>query len=169
MLEKLVSFTKDVSDLANRPALDPAVLKAQFDAAPEELRVYLNKLIDALKLTTAGDSGAKNIGTTNITGLTGNDVQSQLESVLDWVRSFGLGGNSKELIGNFNAVSVVGHYKFAAGTLNAPNNFGYFFLEHREWQLGDSWQLACELGTGNLYSRTQNNSVWKPWKTVTMA
>jgi hypothetical protein len=81
MFEPLVSFTKDVSDLADKPVLDPAVMKAQFDAAPDEVRVYLNKLIDALKLTTAGDSGAKNIGATNITGLTGTDVQSLLESI----------------------------------------------------------------------------------------
>jgi hypothetical protein len=81
MFEKLVSFTKDVSDLDNRPALDPAVIKAQFDAAPDEVRQYLNKLIDALLKNTAGDSGAKNIGATNITGLTGMDVQTLLESL----------------------------------------------------------------------------------------
>lgn len=82
MFEKLVSFTKDVSDLPDRPAVDSAAaLKAQFDAAPDEVRVYLNKLIDALKLTTAGDSGAKNIGATSISGLTGTDVQSLLESL----------------------------------------------------------------------------------------
>lgn len=81
MFEKLVSFTKDVSDLADKPALNPADLKAHFDAAPNEVREYLNKLIDALKKTELGDSGAKNIGATAITGLTGTDVQSLLESM----------------------------------------------------------------------------------------
>lgn len=81
MFEKLVSFTKKVADLPDRPSLNPSALKAQFDAAPDEVRVYLNKLIDALKLTTTGDSGAKNIGATAISGLTGSDVQTLLESL----------------------------------------------------------------------------------------
>lgn len=81
MLEKLTSFTKKVADLSDRPSLNPADLKAAFDAAPDEVRQYLNKLIDALKKTEAGDSGAKNIGATTITGLTGTDVQSLLESL----------------------------------------------------------------------------------------
>lgn len=82
MFEKLVSFTKKVADLADRPSLDPTALKAQFDAAPDEVRVYLNKLIDSLIKTTAGDSGAKNIGVTSIAGVTGNDIQTILEGLV---------------------------------------------------------------------------------------
>lgn len=85
MLEKLTKFTKKVSDLADEPALSPSELKAQFDAAPEEVRVYLNRLIDALTKTTKDDSGAKNIGATNISDLTGSDVQSLLESLKTFV------------------------------------------------------------------------------------
>jgi hypothetical protein len=81
LFEKLVSFTKKVADLADSPSLNPTELKAQFDAAPDEVRQYLNKLVDALVKTTAGDSGAKNIGATSISGLTGNDVQSLLDSL----------------------------------------------------------------------------------------
>jgi hypothetical protein len=170
MFEKLNSFTKDVSDLADRPALgSAAALKAHFDAAPDEVRQYLNKLIDSLQSQAAGDSGAQYIGSAIVPGLNGTNIRDQLASVLDWVRGYGLGGNVKELTGDFNGVSVTGHYRFTAGSTNAPNNYGYFFLEHREWQLGDSWQMACELGTGNLYSRVRNNNVWKPWKQVTMA
>lgn len=80
--EKLVSFTKDVSDLADKPALgSTAALKAQFDAAPDEVRVYLNKLIDALKSIADNDSGADNTGATAIAGLTGTTVQSLLEDL----------------------------------------------------------------------------------------
>jgi hypothetical protein len=79
--EKLSAFTKDVSDLADKPSLTPTELKAQFDAAPDEVRQYLNKLIDALVKTASGDSGAKNIGVTTITGLTGTDVQTLLEAI----------------------------------------------------------------------------------------
>lgn len=44
--QKLNSFTKKVADLADRPSLDPVAIKAQFDAAPEELRQYFNNLVD---------------------------------------------------------------------------------------------------------------------------
>ncbi|WHY76065.1 H-type lectin domain-containing protein [Neobacillus sp. WH10] len=82
MFEKLVSFTKDVSDLPDSPAANQAAeLKAQFDAAPNEVREYLNKLIDALKKTEDGDSGADNIGATAIAGLTGTTIQTLLESL----------------------------------------------------------------------------------------
>lgn len=62
-LEKLNAFTKKVSDLSDKPneTMTTAQVKAQFDAAPEELRVYLNKLIDVLQSTATGDSGADNI------------------------------------------------------------------------------------------------------------
>jgi hypothetical protein len=81
MFEKLVSFTKKVADLADRPSLNSSELKSQFDAAPDEVRVFLNKLIDALKSTATGDSGAKNVGATSISGLTGTDVQTLLENL----------------------------------------------------------------------------------------
>jgi hypothetical protein len=81
VFEKLISFTKKVADLADRPSLNSTELKAQFDAAPDEVREYLNKLIDALKKTEAGDSGAKNIGVTTISGITGNDIQTVLEAL----------------------------------------------------------------------------------------
>lgn len=78
---KLTAFTKKVADLADDVQGNPAELKADFDAAPEELRSYFNNLIDALKSTAGGDSGAKNLGATAITNLTGTDVQSLLEDL----------------------------------------------------------------------------------------
>jgi hypothetical protein len=80
--EKLASFAKKVADLADKPSLTPTALKAQFDAAPEELRGSFNNLIDALKKTTAGDSGAKNIGVSTIPGVNGNDVQTILANLM---------------------------------------------------------------------------------------
>jgi hypothetical protein len=80
--DKLDSFTKKVSDLSDKPSLTPTALKAQFDAAPEELRGKFNDLIDGLKKTTAGDSGAKNIGVSSISGVSGNDIQTVLEKLI---------------------------------------------------------------------------------------
>src|SRR5574342_1090393 len=84
-LQKLLAFSKTVSDLSDKPALTPTALKAQFDSSPNELKDTLNSLIDALKSTTSGDSGAKNLGATTITDLTGSDVQSILESFKTYV------------------------------------------------------------------------------------
>jgi hypothetical protein len=94
MFEKLVSFTKKVSDLADRPSSNP---KAQFDAAPDEVRQYLNKLIDSLQKTESGDSGAKNIGATAISGLDGTNVQSLLESIKTYSDNKFLNGNGQRV------------------------------------------------------------------------
>lgn len=78
---QLPSFTQDVSMLPDNPALTPAQLKAQFDAAPSQLLTYFNNLITALKQTTNGDSGAKNVGATTIGSMIGNDVQTLLAAL----------------------------------------------------------------------------------------
>lgn len=78
---KLTAFTQKVADSADQLTGNPAETKAIFDKAPEELRTYFNNLVDALKSTATGDSGAKNTGVTAITGLTGTDVQTLLESL----------------------------------------------------------------------------------------
>jgi hypothetical protein len=96
--QKLLNFTKTVSDLADKPALTPTALKAQFDSSPNELKDAFNALIDALKLTTSGDSGAKNIGTTTISGLTGNDVQTLLGAINT---NAGVDSTSSNSNGNF--------------------------------------------------------------------
>ncbi|MDF2854232.1 MAG: hypothetical protein K0Q87_83 [Neobacillus sp.] len=88
MFQKLESFTKDVSDLANQPVLSAEAMKGQFDAAPNEVREYLNKLVDALKKTEEGDSGAKNIGASAITGLTGTDIQTIMESLKTYTETY---------------------------------------------------------------------------------
>jgi hypothetical protein len=78
---KLIAFTQKVADAADQLTGNPAETKAIFDKAPEELRTYFNNLVDALKSTATGDSGAKNTGATAISGLTGTDVQTLIESL----------------------------------------------------------------------------------------
>jgi hypothetical protein len=78
---KLTAYTQKVADAADTIVGNAPLAKSIFDAAPEELRTYFNNLIDALKSSASGDSGAKNTGATNISGLTGNDIQSLLESL----------------------------------------------------------------------------------------
>jgi hypothetical protein len=78
---KLTAFTQKVADAADQITGNPVLAKSIFDNAPEELRTYFNNLVDALKSTASGDSGAKNTGATAITGLTGTDVQTLLEAL----------------------------------------------------------------------------------------
>jgi hypothetical protein len=80
---QITTFVKKIIDLTDTPSenMSPADLKAYFDSSPEELRVAVNGLIDDLISTTAGASGAKQIGVETISGLTGNDVQSLLTAL----------------------------------------------------------------------------------------
>jgi hypothetical protein len=160
MFEKLVSFTKKVADLADKPALNPTELKAQFDAAPDEVRTYLNKLIDALKSTTAGDSGAKNTGATTITGLTGTDVQSLLDSlntltakkqqeewtnfVLQngWVKDTSTAAYRKNQFGEVEIKGRIKNGSTAIGAVMAPLPVGYRPIEKK------SYVVICHNGGG---------------------
>lgn len=92
-LETLNQFTSRVSDLPDKPntQMTAAELKAQFDAAPEEMRAKYNALVNVLKSSTAGDSGAENIGSTNISGVAGNTVHGQLKDVFDQLKAVVLG------------------------------------------------------------------------------
>lgn len=83
-LEKLSAFTKKVADLADKPnaTMSAAEVKAHFDAAPDEVRVYLNKLIDVLQSVVDGDSGADNIGVTPI-----SSSPDKLQGMLEWLKT----------------------------------------------------------------------------------
>lgn len=58
-----------------------AEIKAALDSQPNELKAVLNSLIDSLQATTAGDSGAKNLGVSTISGVTGANIQAVLEDL----------------------------------------------------------------------------------------
>lgn len=132
--EKLIAFTKKVADLSDKPSLNPSELKAQFDAAPDEVRQYLNKLIDALKKTTVGDSGAKNIGVSPISGVTGSDIQTVL-------------GNLTTISGSNSNGNYV---KLPDGTL--IQWFNVTFLAD-----AIAWSTAAQVGSTYYYTSTDWN------------
>lgn len=72
---KITTWTKPISSLADRPQMSAAELKAAFDSNANELKPALNGLIDDL----TGPTGAGEIGTSPIEGVTGTDVQTMLE------------------------------------------------------------------------------------------
>ena len=75
-----------VADLPDRPkdaGLDAAAVKARFDNIGKVM-IALGKhtgLINFLKGTTAGDSGAHNIGSASISGVTGTTVWAQISDL----------------------------------------------------------------------------------------
>ena len=72
-----------LSDLPNdTDGLTAAQLKAKFDEAAGLIKTYINDtLLDEIASVTDGSSGADNIGSTAIAGVTGTTVQAQLESL----------------------------------------------------------------------------------------
>lgn len=58
-----------------------AEIKTALDSQPNELKAVLNALIDSLQATVVGDSGAKNLGVSAISGVTGANVQAVLEDL----------------------------------------------------------------------------------------
>lgn len=83
--DKINAFLSTISDLSDQPnavdGLTSTQLKSRFDQNPEALRIALNSLIDNLLNITDNDSGSDNIGLTTISGISGNTVQSFLESL----------------------------------------------------------------------------------------
>jgi hypothetical protein len=153
---KLLSFTKKVADLPDAPALTPAALKAQFDAAPDELRLTFNNLVDALTQTTSGDSGAKNVGATTISGLTGSDVQTILNSLktyIDTTRLKSPSGLRMELHGGLFFVNGGSNKSTANVTFDTP------FTSTPQVFLGDLNNIQPYGNTlcfPNIYNRTIN-------------
>jgi FixJ family two-component response regulator len=91
--ETLDELTTKVSDLPDKPntQMSASELKARFDASPEQLRQEHNKVINVLKATTSGDSGAENIGSANISGVNGNTVHDQITDVFTQMQNVVLG------------------------------------------------------------------------------
>lgn len=93
MLKTLEGFQKRITNLPDRPSMEftAADLKAYFDASPEELRLFVNDLVEALQSTTEGDSGAENIGSSPIEGVTGATVYEQLADIFTQLQTTAVG------------------------------------------------------------------------------
>lgn len=76
------SNVDNIRDLADRPTISATSLKTKFDQIGEDLQNYLNtSLLNQLENVTPGTSGAENVGSAAITGLTGTTIHSQLSSI----------------------------------------------------------------------------------------
>lgn len=75
------SLTQLIADLADKPPLNAADLKAYFDNSPTELKDAINLLEQELEAVTDGDSGADNIGATPI-----STSPSTVQGILEWLK-----------------------------------------------------------------------------------
>mgnify|MGYP001155647471 CR=1 FL=1 len=80
-LQTLDGYSKLIANLEDQPTMAASELKAYWDSSPEEIREAFNKAITVLRSTTDGDSGADNIGATQIKDVDGKTVQTILESL----------------------------------------------------------------------------------------
>jgi len=69
--------TNNISALANKPVESAPTLKQKFDQYGIDDKTRFNLLVDELEATT-GTSGAENIGSKTISGVSGNTVHAQL-------------------------------------------------------------------------------------------
>lgn len=86
-LEKLDSFSFNHSDQVDKlyEGKTSAQIKALLDSRGVDLQTKLNNIVNVLKSITDVDSGADNIGVTTIPGISGNTVQSVLESLKTYI------------------------------------------------------------------------------------
>lgn len=74
--------TTNISDLPNQPLISATALKAKFDKYGADDKPYINDtLLPELESTANGNSGAGNIGSATITGVTGNTIWAQLSNI----------------------------------------------------------------------------------------
>ena len=73
--------TTNISDLPNKPLISPTALKAAFDKYGADDKPFVNSLIDELESITPGSSGAENMGSAPISGVTGTTVHAQLSDL----------------------------------------------------------------------------------------
>lgn len=110
---KITTFLKTISALADTPSLgSSALLKAWFDSSPEELRLEINGLIDDLLAVAPGASGADNIGSAPIAGVTGATVYAQLSSL-------------KTLLNNASNILATGN----PNTFVTPTAIGQIYID----------------------------------------
>lgn len=79
--EKIAGLTNLIASLPDRMNENAKYLKEYFDASPKQLMEAFNKLCDKLGSSAAGASGAENIGSAPINGITGTTVHEQIKSV----------------------------------------------------------------------------------------
>jgi hypothetical protein len=79
---KITTYTQNIKDLADTPALTAAQLKAFFDGRGDnELKASINGIVDDLLAVTDGSSGADQIGATPVNEGGANTVQGVVNEI----------------------------------------------------------------------------------------
>lgn len=99
-LNKQGPFTKKVTDLPDQPSPDFTAtdVKNYLQTPADELMTSFNNAMDKLKDVTDDDSGADNIGATQILDLDGLTIQSILESMRNKLRSITDGSSGADFV-----------------------------------------------------------------------
>jgi hypothetical protein len=76
--------------------------------------------------------------------------------------NMGLTGQSKPFTGDLNTIASGGFYTCVNAT-NAPVVNEYFFIIHNAWDANSQLQIAVQLSSGRLWTRTKNVNSWGAW------
>lgn len=101
----------NISTLSDTPntldGLSGSALRARFDLTGSDLKNYINtSLVTILNSINSGSSGAENIGSATITGITGNTIWSQVNNLNSTLNSSTAGSSGAEKIGSASIGSL---------------------------------------------------------------
>lgn len=94
------TFTFDHTAQTDYPNWTPLQSKQNLNARSEEMRVALNAVVNLLNATTAGASGAKNVGMTPIATIgTQANIQDVIEALITRLQAITAGASGAKFIG----------------------------------------------------------------------
>lgn len=179
-LGRLLGFTKDVQDLADKPSgtMTSAQLKAWFDAAPEELRVFVNNQFDKIELDYALQADLESLvigqipaGSITATNITVSDTNSHftganVETVLDELFTFANDGKTTVA----TAVTAKGVTASPTDTFSTLATKIGQISTGKKWASGTAtssagtatFTYAATTGTGVFYKITVTGLTFKP-------
>lgn len=109
-LSKMPPFSFNHVDQVDTPSdvYTADELKQKFDSRGNEIKAFLDALIDKLNSTTDGDSGADNIAATAIPDLDGATVQALLESIRNKLKSTTDGASGADFVAATGIAGLTG-------------------------------------------------------------
>lgn len=167
--KKITTFTfnhKDQIDELYLTYPNSLDIKKAFDSRCEDIQTKYNGLIDYLLQTTASDSGANNIGVTSIPGISGNDIQTVLESLKTAIDNASTGSiPDGSLDGVKLKESTITYNKIGNGQVKRVNLEDYV-INRQKIADGEVTQIKIQnyigAGTGISTAKVENKAITEP-------
>lgn len=165
---KITTYANPVANLPDHPSSEgwsAENLKKAFDAnATGEIKDSINGIIDSLLSVVEGESGAENIGSAAIDGVTGTTVREQLESLKSQLTDIVLDEIPDGTITDAKLSNSAGQIKskvdekmpLSGGVLeDYTEKLGT--VDITEYSYGDDFNVEIKLNTGNVFVVNDNS------------